>query len=315
VLTPTWNRAEYLRDVWAGLDSQTVRCFEWVVANDGSSDETIEVVKELARQSDFPVTLTSASLRIGKSRMDNEAVKLAKGEFILWCDSDDILQPQALAVLLNTWDAIPRDKRTEFAGVTALCAAKGIALGNDYPKDDHSDLDLNKLLYRMKSDLVIFTRAELLKENPFKEVDFLISESSVWNKIGTLPTRFIPTVLKRVRYGEKHCLSQSGKMRYNRGHAHAIALTQPFAREHLSLMEHARRVINYGRYCIHGDIPVFESLKLWRANTGATTVLIALMPISVLLSIKDRLQQKVEKTHQEFDKAAARVKIERNILN
>ncbi|MEH6590010.1 MAG: glycosyltransferase family A protein [Halioglobus sp.] len=315
VLTPTWNRAEYLSDVWKGLSSQTVRSFEWIVANDGSEDNTVEVVRKLADKSDFPVIIVNASLRIGKSRMDNEAVQQANGEFIIWCDSDDVLLPDAIDVLLKAWESIDEHERGNYAGVTALCEAEGVALGKEYPSGKGSDLPLNDLLYRMRSDLVIFTRSELLKKSPFKEVDFLISESSVWNQIGGKLTRFVPRVLKKVRYGEKNCLSLSGKMRYNRGHAHAIALTHRFARKNITTRERLWRIVNFGRYCIHGDISLFYAVRNWRDNSGSALALIALLPISLLMSIKDRLQNKVEKTHLEFEKAIEIVEFSREVLN
>jgi glycosyltransferase involved in cell wall biosynthesis len=315
VLTPTWNRAEYLPDVWKGLNSQTIRSFEWIIGNDGSDDGTIEMVQELASKSDFSVTLINASIRVGKSRMDNEAVQLANGEFIIWCDSDDVLLPKAIETLLATWESVAPSDREHFAGVAALCESEGEILGNDYPKAELSDLQLSTLLYRMKSDLVIFTRSELLKKNPFKEVDFLISESSVWHQIGGRLTRFIPRVLERKRYGEKNCLSLSGKMRYNRGHAHAIALTNRFTRDNITAREGFWRIVNFGRYRIHGDLSLFHAAKLWRENSGSALVLIALLPFSLLMSIKDRLQNKVEKTHLEFDKAIEIVEFSREVLN
>ena len=77
VLTPTWNRASYLQKVWEGLNAQDFQNFEWIVANDGSQDDTVEVVRALAQKSSFQVTLISASQRVGKSRIDNEAVGAA----------------------------------------------------------------------------------------------------------------------------------------------------------------------------------------------------------------------------------------------
>lgn len=79
VLTPTWNRSAYLERVWNGLRSQTYKNIEWIVANDGSTDDTESVVRALAEHSDFPVILINASVHIGKARMDNEAVARAQG--------------------------------------------------------------------------------------------------------------------------------------------------------------------------------------------------------------------------------------------
>ena len=148
VLTPTWNRATHLPKVWEGLSQQIFENFEWIVANDGSEDNTISVVKELAERSSFPVTLINADRRIGKSRMDNELVKCAHGEFILWCDSDDVLFPNALEVLIGAWYSLPESERDHFMGITALCdtAEEGV-LGQDIPNSSYNDLKLNQLLH------------------------------------------------------------------------------------------------------------------------------------------------------------------------
>lgn len=301
VLTPTWNRASYLHKVWEGLSAQGFRNFEWIVANDGSDDNTGEIVRSLAKKSDFPVTLITASQRVGKSRMDNEAVAAAKGDFILWCDSDDYLLPDALQTLLDTWNTIPAEERPDFCGVTALCDTKDGVLGNRfYSSEDPLDMSWNELFRVLHSDLVIFTRAELLKQTPFLEVDFLISETSVWSKIGVIKTRFVPVVLERKRYGEENALSYSGHMSYNRGHAHAMALTKEHTTPFLSPSERLRQAINYLRYCRHGEIPLRQAFQLWGADWRDILLLLAVLPSSELLALKDRLQGKVRRTHRDF---------------
>lgn len=314
VITPAWNRGSYLKTVWAALKAQTFRNFEWVVANDGSTDDTIETVRSLAKQSDFPVTLISASQRVGKSRIDNEAVSEARGEFIIWCDSDDFFFPNALEVLVNTWESIPACDREYYCGITALCDTEDGVLGNRfYNEDGPLDMTWNDLFDRLHSDLVIFTRAELLKNNPFLEVDFLISESSVWRKIGVLKTRFTPVVLERKRYREANALSYSGHMSYNRGHAYALALTKESALKNLGPISRIRRKVNYLRYCRHGDIPLRQAFELWRAGLLEGILLSILWPASQLVSLKDTMQGKVRKTHLEFlaAKKSATIKTEK----
>ena len=315
ILTPTWNRSAYLERVWNGLFEQTYQNFEWIVANDGSEDNTISVVKELAEKSSFPVTLINADRRIGKSRMDNELVKCARGEFILWCDSDDVLFPNALEELIGAWHALPESERDNFMGITALCdtAEEGI-LGKDIPNSSCNDLTLNQVLRSLNSDLVIFTKSELLKKTPFLEVDFLISESSVWNIIGTKMTRFIPVVLERKKYREPHCLSFSGLMEYNRGKAYAAAVTWKYDQARLSWAKKAFRRINFLRYGFHGDIGLVQAFKLWSENSGRIFGLIPCLLPAYALAMKDVMQGKVRKSHLEFLAANKVVKIDVQVL-
>jgi len=311
VLTPTWNRAAYLSKVWEGLDAQSYRDFEWIVANDGSDDNTIDVVRELASKSGFPVTLINASCRIGKSRMDNEAVAASNGDFIIWCDSDDVFMPSALKLLVKTWEEIPLEERHEYCGVTALCDTKKGVLGNKfYDSERPFDMVWNELFYKLGSDLVIFTKANLVRSNPFKEVDFLIPESSVWNVIGIRKTKFIPVVLERKSYQEANCLSYSGHMSYNRGNAYSMAITRDYVGKYLNKAEKFIRTINYLRYCAHGDMSIKKAVLLWVRNVGDLLVIFSLLPVSQMLVMKDMMQHKVRKTHIDYERAKSKVMIE-----
>ena len=316
VLTPSWNRSSYLEKVWEGLMSQTFRNFEWIVANDGSIDNTADVVKKLAIKSDFPVTLINASTRIGKARMDNEAVRQSQGEFILWCDSDDCLLPNAIEVLVNTWASIPESEKEEFLGVTALCESKDGVLDNLYPNEEYTDLKLNDLLCKMQYDMVLFARADELKKHPFLEVDFLIPETSVWHAVGVKKTRFIPIALKYINYGSENCISFSGLMEYNRGRAHAMAVSRP----HLSSVPLSGklriwRLITYLRYCIHGEIDVKNALGMWGGGFSTMIRALIVFPLSFLLAKKDEIQGKVRKTHREYLTAENVVEIQTHIFN
>lgn len=55
VLTPTFNRGGGLQSLWDSLQKQTVKDFEWLVVDDGSSDGTKNLITQLQEKSDFPV--------------------------------------------------------------------------------------------------------------------------------------------------------------------------------------------------------------------------------------------------------------------
>ena len=310
VLTPTWNRAQLLERVWQGLDTQTYRDFEWVVANDGSEDGTDEVVKELAQRSDFPVVLINASCRVGKARMDNELIKAARGDFMIWCDSDDELMPEALETLIDTWESIPLENRDAFCGVSALNRTPNGILGNRfYDTDKPFDIEWNEMYSRLQSDLTIFTRAELLKAQRFLEVDFMISESTVWSKIGTLKTRFLPFPLRWIHYRSPNALSFSGHMSYNRAHAHAVAMTRDVKERRLGRPAKFYRAVTFLRYARHGEIPFRNARRMWGNGAINLFSLIAASPFAEMLALRDRLKGKVRKTHREFDRANEVVEI------
>jgi len=299
-----------LERVWQGLDTQTYRDFEWVVANDGSDDDTDEVVKELAERSDFPVVLINASCRVGKARMDNELIKAARGDFMIWCDSDDQLMPEALETLIDTWASIPLEKRDAFCGVSALCRTQNGILGNRfYETDKPFDIEWNEMYSQLQSDLAILTRAELLKAQRFIEVDFMISESTVWSRIGTLKTRFVPSPLKWVHYKSPNALSFGGHMSYNRAHAHAVAMTRDIKERGMGRPAKFYRAVTFLRYARHGEISVRKARHMWGTRAKDLLGLIAASPFAEMLALRDRLKGKVRKTHREFDRANEVVEI------
>lgn len=308
VLTPSWNRADLLPRVWEGLKSQPNVSFEWLVGNDGSTDQTAKVVAEFAKNSHFPITLIEASTRIGKSCMDNLLVKAAGGDFIIWCDSDDVLNPDSLRQLLDFWEEVPVGEQDKYMGVSARAETDEGVLGKRFSA--HMDGRVwNDIYSVLSSDLTIMARTELLKKNPFLEVDFLIPETSVWNVIGTKKARFIDRALVTKHYKQPFALSFTGKMQYSRGRAHALGQNYWYVRDQLGLRGEFLRSVNFIRYCAHGDVPFFTAKHIWRGGIISYCML-ALGALPALLLVKrDQLRGVVEKTHIEFEVNRKKVQI------
>lgn len=89
VVIPCFNYAHYLKECVASVQMQTYLPLEIVVVNDGSTDNTSEVVKELG------VILVEKE-NGGLSSARNAGIKIAKGEYIMCLDADDKLTPGAL---------------------------------------------------------------------------------------------------------------------------------------------------------------------------------------------------------------------------
>lgn len=311
VLTPTWNRAAYLDRVWNGLNSQTYKNIEWIVCDDGSTDNTQEKISELRAKSSFPVTVISANVHIGKARMDNEAIAHACGQFILWNDSDDYLLPEAIEQLVDTWNSIPDADRKDYVGFTALCANENGVISTKLPTDGQFDMSWNELRakFHVSGDMLYFTKSNALKQHKFPEVDFVVPEGIIWTSIGNLKTRVCPEVLRVVQYRATHCISFSNKMEYCRGRAYAIAVAEKNLKQyHNKVTTTMWSLITFIRCCTHAEMHYIESIKLWGANSSRLLFLL-MTPIAFVFAIKDTVQRKVKKTHREFDTANKTVTI------
>jgi glycosyltransferase involved in cell wall biosynthesis len=311
VLTPSWNRAGLLENVWEGLRAQSGNVsFEWIVGNDGSSDATSQMVAGLAERSDFPVTLIEASVRIGKSCIDNLLVEAAAGEFVIWCDSDDTLHPDALRQLVDSWDEIPVNERTEYMGVSARAETSEGVLGEAF-EVSMDGRAWNEIHFKLGADLTIMARSDLLKACPFDEVDFLIPETSVWNTLGTRKARFIDRPLSTKNYKQPYAISFTGKMQYNRGRAYALGKNYRYVRERLGLKGEFVRAANFIRYCVHGDMGFSAAKSIWSGSGVSHLMLAVAAAPAIALVVRDRKRGVVEKTHIAFSAARKTVRIVR----
>ena len=72
VITPTWNRATFLKKVYRSLLSQSYNKFEWIVCDDNSADNTLEVLKKFKNEKRIKMRIYSFSKRVGKNTKKHE---------------------------------------------------------------------------------------------------------------------------------------------------------------------------------------------------------------------------------------------------
>jgi len=176
------------------LRGQTLRDFEWLVVDDGSTDGTSELIKSWVESAGFPIRYFWQD-NSGKHIAHNLAIKEARGSFFIPLDSDDAMASDALEQLLLHWNAIPVSDRAHFAGVFGLCYDQhGQLIGSLYPESP-LDTDLRELLYvrRVRGEKWGMFRTDVLRQFPFPEVrNTYIPEGVIWLEIAkTYKTRFV----------------------------------------------------------------------------------------------------------------------------
>lgn len=103
VYLPTRNRADRVQAAIESVLAQTMRDFELLVVNDGSSDETPQLLATLATR-DARVRVLTMAKAGGAPTARNRAIEEARGEFITGLDDDDLMRPSRLAELLDAFD-------------------------------------------------------------------------------------------------------------------------------------------------------------------------------------------------------------------
>jgi glycosyltransferase involved in cell wall biosynthesis len=294
VFTPTYNRAGTLQRPYESLCSQSFRDFEWLVVDDGSSDETPELIEIWRRKSDFPIRYLRQT-NLGKPAAFNSGVNQAHGELFLTLDSDDSCAPNALERLLHHWDSIPVEIKPQFSAVTALCQDQhGRLIGTPYPKDilDSDSIELS-YKYKVKGEKFGFQCTNILKQFPFPidpEHKF-ISESVVWTAISRrYKTRFVNETLRTYWIDDgasDHLTTLRREVVYGRAAFHRMVLNELidwFPRAPRELLQSA---VNFSRYSFDQDIgPArqFNQIK----PLAACLLLLASLPLGYAISLHDR---------------------------
>lgn len=100
VFTPAYNRAALLPRLYESLLAQESGDFEWLVVDDGSTDDTPAVIRTFAKEGRIPVRYIRQE-NGGKHTAHNCAVQQARGDWFFCVDSDDWLAPGAVEHVLD----------------------------------------------------------------------------------------------------------------------------------------------------------------------------------------------------------------------
>lgn len=99
LIVPVYNGEKYLMDMAGSVFRQDYTDFQLIFSDDGSTDGTPELLRQLKEKD--PRVLVVSGENLGVSAARNRALKLATGEYIGFCDSDDILEENYLSTLLS----------------------------------------------------------------------------------------------------------------------------------------------------------------------------------------------------------------------
>jgi glycosyltransferase involved in cell wall biosynthesis len=187
VFTPTFNRRHLLHRVTDSLEAQTHRDFEWILVDDGSTDDTRDWAEAYIRQAPFPARLIVNPVNSGKHVSWNRAVEMAQGEMFVVADSDDGFAPDALEQFESIWLGIAEPERARFSGVSVLCkdSETGRPIGDPFPASP-LDTDELQLRYVLKSrgERWGCVRTALLRERPFPEAKGShFAEDYIWMQL------------------------------------------------------------------------------------------------------------------------------------
>lgn len=132
VFTPAYNRAHTLPRTYESLLNQSNKNFIWMIVDDGSADDTAELVSQWQKlDNGFEIQYIYKE-NGGMHTAHNTAYENIKTELNVCIDSDDKMTPEAVDKILNAWNQV-RDK--DYAGIIGLDVnmANGKVIGKGFP--------------------------------------------------------------------------------------------------------------------------------------------------------------------------------------
>lgn len=166
VITTTYNRAYCLHQVYESLLRQTNKDFLWLIVDDGSSDNTKEIVENWQKENKIEIEYYYKS-NGGMHTARNLAYEKCHTKLNVIIDSDDWMTDDAVEKIIDFWYHNGNEK---YSGIISQnISSKGELIGSSFPNIvscKYSDL-FGK--YKVKGDKKIVLRSDLSKLNPFPE--------------------------------------------------------------------------------------------------------------------------------------------------
>ncbi len=288
VFTATYNRAHLLQRVYRSLVLQTFRDFEWLVVDDGSTDNTEETVRKLSAEGSIPIRYVRKP-NGGVHTAINRGAKEARGFFLAGLDSDDWYRPDALERLMRRWAEIPGEQQIRYAGVVGLSEFESGKIEGNHPAEDIVDSDPVgiRLYYGMSGNRAGIMRTEVLREFPFPENQrAFVGEQLIWNRIGRrYLTRYVNERITVKEY------QQEGLS--DRALAHQIDGAPTTTQYYKELLDYPYRFplkfmikyyANYVRFSLHASIPLSRQM----ADVPSRWKFLLLYPLGYWLYRRDR---------------------------
>lgn len=216
IITPTYNRAHTLPRVYESLKNQTFKNFKWIIIDDGSTDNTQEIVAQFQKENTFPIEYYQQPNR-HKFLTVLDGIRMVKSKYHMVVDSDDSYPENSLEILFNEVEKI--ENQDDYIGLMGLSAdEQGNIVGNEYPNGgfDGSIFDM-RYKYKVRGDKFgIFISKSYLREIEGKDYSQYegkgyIPQSVIFNEYDAkgLKTRFINKIVRYYLMDENDSASVS----------------------------------------------------------------------------------------------------------
>ena len=193
IITPTFNRASFLSMAIDSVLSQTFPDFELIIIDDGSTDNSCEVIDAYQQKDDRIVYIYQQNQ--GQSVARNRGLAEARGKFICFLDSDNAWVPEKLEVCLQAFERYP--EADVVYGDFIIIDADGKELGVNRMRRFSGRITAQLLRDNFVSMNTTMTRASCFHElGGFSEDERYAEDYELWLRLSTrFSFRYLPEIL------------------------------------------------------------------------------------------------------------------------
>lgn len=304
IIMATYNRAHFIVETLLSIQKQTFSDWECLIIDDGGTDNTKEVIADVLEQDKrFQFLKRPNEYAKGLPGCRNYGLDLAKGEYVIFFDDDDIPHPQNLELCVLELN----DFEISFCRYIRNVFFEDFHYEFDYSKEYTSfyidQRDMEKML---KNDLQfnscsVMWKKECFEKHRFVETLMYAEEWELYSRIVSSGFRGI-SIDKCLFYGRKHLESNTGEF-YSNDPVRRASNVEAVLYVVQNLKEKKMLTYSLKRYFIAGsvsfkefdqfkrtlailDLPIFEKLK-WQ-------IFYAILPLRLkLLRLKKRIKKKI----------------------
>lgn len=217
IIMATFNRSHFILETLLSIQNQTYSEFECLIIDDGGTDNTLEVITPISNKDlRFKFLKRTDNYKKGLSGCRNYGIDLARGDYIIFFDDDDIVHPQNLELCVKELE------QEKFS----FCRYERAVFFNDFDYSfDYSKMyssfeitknDIEKLLNHELpfNSCVVMWRRGCFDQNRFIEHLMYAEEWELYSRILSYGAKGI-SINKFLFYGRKHPHSNTGEFFQN----------------------------------------------------------------------------------------------------
>lgn len=283
IFTPTYNRSYTLGRLFDSLQAQTKLCFKWLIIDDGSTDNTKEIVNDLSERANFEVEYVYKQ-NGGKHTAINLMHSMATTELVCIVDSDDYLSEYAVETILEDYKKIKL--RDDVYGIIYLRSYfNGNVIGDSFDYDEEIVDPIQEIENRgYRGDKCEVWRPNLTKNFLFPEYE---KERFMGETVVMIPMRFQYKVLMRNKsiyfceYIDDGLTIAGRKMRV-RNPLGGMANSRVYIRKGIKAKTQIKNTL---LYIVYGLFSEFKLWEVYKSFPNKVLFLLCLLPAILIYGV------------------------------